>query len=94
MPDIITGGRQPFCSNRRICGSCRNSDGFHNSKRIGQDIDADFQQLKFTGGYDHNYVTDNYAKGSHRLIATAYSDKSKIAMDVTSDCPCVQFLCS
>ena len=30
-------------------------------------------------------------KGSNRLIATAYSDKSKIAMDVTSDCPCVQF---
>ena len=64
---------------------------FTTPKRIGQDIDADFQQLKFTGGYDHNYVTDNYAKGSNRLIATAYSDKSKIAMDVTSDCPCVQF---
>lgn len=26
-----------------------------------------------------------------RLIATAYSDKTGIAMDVTSDCPCVQF---
>ena len=37
-----------------------------------------------------NYVTDNYAKGNRRLIATAYSDKSGIAMDVTSDCPCVQ----
>ena len=63
---------------------------FNVSKKIGQDIDADFEQLKFTGGYDHNYVTDNYAKGNRRLIATAYSDKSGIAMDVTSDCPCVQ----
>lgn len=64
---------------------------FRTAKKIGQDIEAEFDQLKFTGGYDHNYVTDNYAKGNRRLIATAYSDKTEIAMDVTSDCPCVQF---
>ena len=64
---------------------------FSTAKQIGQDIEAEFEQLKFTGGYDHNYVTDNYAKGNRRLIATAYSDKTGIAMDVTSDCPCVQF---
>ena len=64
---------------------------FRTAKQIGQDIEAEFDQLKFTGGYDHNYVTDNYAKGNRRLIATAYSDKTEIAMDVTSDCPCVQF---
>ena len=62
---------------------------FRTAKQIGQDIEAEFDQLKFTGGYDHNYVTDNYAKGNRRLIATAYSDKTGIAMDVTSDCPCV-----
>lgn len=64
---------------------------FTTAKKMGQDIEADFEQLKFTGGYDHNYVTENYAKGNRRLIATAYSEESKIAMDVTSDCPCVQF---
>lgn len=51
---------------------------FNHSKRIGQDIEADFQQLKYTGGYDHNYVTDNYAKGSRRVIASAYCEKSGI----------------
>lgn len=45
---------------------------FNVSKPIGRDIEADFEQLKFTGGYDHNYVTDNYAKGNVRSIATAY----------------------
>ena len=35
---------------------------FRTAKKIGQDIEAEFDQLKFTGGYDHNYVTDNYAK--------------------------------
>ena len=31
---------------------------FNKAKKIGQEIEADFQQLKYTGGYDHNYVTD------------------------------------
>ena len=64
---------------------------FNKAKKIGDEIDADFQQLKFTGGYDHNYVTDNYAKGSRRVIASAYNEASGITMDVISDCPCVQF---
>ena len=64
---------------------------FRTSRQMGERINADFEQLKFTGGYDHNYVTDNYSKGNRRLIATAYSKETGIAMDVTSDCPCVQF---
>lgn len=60
-------------------------------KKIGRDISADFDQLKFGGGYDHNYVADGYEKGKQRTIATAYSDLTGIAMDVISDLPCVQF---
>ncbi|MBQ0000833.1 MAG: galactose mutarotase, partial [Clostridiales bacterium] len=47
---------------------------FSVEKKIGRDINADFEQLAFTGGYDHNYVADNYEKGVQRTIATAYSD--------------------
>ena len=64
---------------------------FNIPKPIGRDIEADFEQLKFTGGYDHNYVTDNYAKGNVRSIASAYCKESGIGMEVSSDCPCVQF---
>lgn len=64
---------------------------FTHPKKIGADIEADFDQLKYTGGYDHNYVTDNYAKGNCRVIANAYSEKTGITMDTVSDCPCVQF---
>ena len=64
---------------------------FRTPHQIGDEIEADFEQLKITGGYDHNYVTDNYAKGSRRVIAEAYCEKSGITMDVISDCPCVQF---
>lgn len=64
---------------------------FTHAKQIGKEIDSGFSQLAYTGGYDHNYVTDNYAKGSLRLIASAYSEDTGIAMDVVTDCPGVQF---
>lgn len=63
---------------------------FTSMKTIGQDIEADYEQLKFTGGFDHNYVTDNYVPGTARKIASAFSPVTGIAMDVISDCPCVQ----
>ena len=63
---------------------------FRTWKTIGQDIEADFEQLKLGGGYDHNYVTDCYSRGMIREIASAYSPATGIAMDVYSDCPCVQ----
>lgn len=64
---------------------------FTKAKKIGAEIEADFDQLKYTGGYDHNYVTDNYAKGNCRTIASAWSEATGITMDAVSDCPCVQF---
>ncbi len=64
---------------------------FRTFRRIGDDIDADFDQLTFTGGYDHNYVTDNFDEGKSRPIAEAYCSETGIAMSVSSDLPCVQF---
>lgn len=64
---------------------------FRKAHQIGDEIEADFDQLKLTGGYDHNYVTDGYNKASVREIASAWSEKTGIQMDVLSDCPCVQF---
>lgn len=64
---------------------------FRKEKKIGQDIEADFQQLKYTGGFDHNYVTDGYNMAEIREIACARSEKTGIAMEVLTDCPCVQF---
>lgn len=63
---------------------------FSEFKKIGQDIDADFEQLKYVGGYDHNYVTDDYEAGKVRPVAAAYSEKTGIVLEAASDCPCVQ----
>ena len=64
---------------------------FREPKPIGKEADADYDQLQFTGGYDHNYVVNGYEKGKVQEIACACSEKSGIAMTVLTDCPCVQF---
>ncbi len=61
---------------------------FTSEKTIGQDIRADFEQLKLVKGYDHNYVVDGY-DGKQRLIAVAKADGR--TMEVYSDLPGVQF---
>ena len=64
---------------------------FRKAHKIGDEIEADFEQLRITGGYDHNYVADGYNKASIREIAEAWSEKTGIQMNVLTDCPCVQF---
>ena len=64
---------------------------FRKAHKIGDEIEADFEQLRITGGYDHNYVTDGYNKASIREIAEVWSEKTGIQMNELTDCPCVQF---
>ena len=63
---------------------------FREAKAIGRDINCDEDQLKLTGGYDHNFVIDD-ANGTLRKCAYAYSDESGIAMHVYTTMPGVQF---
>lgn len=63
---------------------------FTTAKTIGQDIEADFEQLRFTGGYDHNFVLNDQNQGV-RVMAEAYCEKTGIAMEASTDCVGVQF---
>jgi aldose 1-epimerase len=65
---------------------------FRTAKKIGKDINAEYEQLKFGGGYDHNWATNNYDK-KVRLIATVYEPKSGRLLETLSDQPGVQFYC-
>lgn len=62
---------------------------FTQEKTIGQDINADNEQLKAVGGYDHNYVIDE-ADGTMRAFATLSSSKTGISMKCFTDLPGVQ----
>jgi len=62
---------------------------FRNPKQIGNDIDADFEQLKITGGYDHAYVINKTQDGIEK-IAVLYDEKSGRTMEVHTDAIGVQ----
>ncbi len=61
---------------------------FNQPKSIGQEINADNEQIKFCDGYDINYVLND--KG-FRKIAVAESLKTGIKMEVYTDNVGVQF---
>lgn len=62
---------------------------FRKAKAIGRDIKEAHQQLVFGQGYDHNFVIDKEVEGLEK-IATVYGTKTKIQMDVWTDCIGVQ----
>lgn len=62
---------------------------FRKGERVGEYIDFPHKQLKFGGGYDHNYVLKNY--GLYEKVATLYSADTAIKMDVLTDNLGMQF---
>jgi aldose 1-epimerase len=63
---------------------------FREYHRIGDRIDADNEQMKLTGGYDHNFVI-NRKDGGVILAASLWDRKSGRLMEVYTDMPGVQF---
>jgi aldose 1-epimerase len=62
---------------------------FTASHTIGERIMEESEQLKFGGGYDHNYVLDN----TQEVDASLYDPSTGRYMEVISDQPGVQFYC-
>lgn len=58
------------------------------SKKIGKEIDSDWEQMTMVGGYDHNYVIDDH-DGKLQLVARASFDGR--TMEVYTDLPGIQF---
>jgi aldose 1-epimerase len=63
---------------------------FTKTTPIGERINADDQQLKFGGGYDHNWVI-NKAPGQMGLMARVYEPTTGRVMEVSSTEPGLQF---
>ncbi|NLS97353.1 MAG: galactose mutarotase [Planctomycetaceae bacterium] len=65
---------------------------FRKGTAIGARIEADDEQLKFGGGYDHNFVLNK--KGNDlTLAASVYEPKTGRVMEVYTTEPGVQFYC-
>lgn len=64
---------------------------FRVPKPIGQDIDADFEQIEMFDGYDHNFAL---SQNGYSLAAIAKCLKNGIAMEVYTDKPGIQLYTS
>ncbi|MCX6168460.1 MAG: galactose mutarotase [Ignavibacteriales bacterium] len=65
---------------------------FHYAKKIGRDIESNFEQLKFGGGYDHNWVLNKHQEKIFKC-ADLYERESGRFMEVFTDQPGLQFYC-
>jgi aldose 1-epimerase len=61
---------------------------FTKFKTVGKDVDADDEQLRFAGGYDHNFVLD---LKEDDLCAITIGDKSGIVMKTYTNQNGIQF---
>lgn len=63
---------------------------FRAEKVIGLEIDAEEEQLKLVGGYDHNWVIDDW-NGEVQHVATVKAPGEGRVMEVYTDLPGIQF---
>ena len=61
---------------------------FRKAKRIGDEINSDFIQLKYANGYDHNWAVNGEG---FRQAAWMHSEKTGISLSVYTDRPGIQF---
>lgn len=73
-------------------GEIRSVEGtpmdFRKTKALSLEIGADYEPLRFGGGYDHNWVLKN--NGRFAKVAEVNSEKTGIRMEVYTDLPGVQ----
>ncbi len=62
---------------------------FTKEKLIGQDVDGNCPQVGLTGGYDHNFVLDDY-DGSIQLAARLSCPEAGRSMEIYTDLPGIQ----
>ncbi|MDF2539231.1 MAG: mro [Herbinix sp.] len=63
---------------------------FRIMKRIGQEIDTDYEPLRIAGGYDHNYILDINGNEAEK-VAEVIDEKSGRKMEIFTDMPGMQF---
>ncbi len=63
---------------------------FRRTTRIGERIDSNYEQLKYGGGYDHNWVL-NKPKAGLTLAARLHDPRSGRVMEVLTTEPGLQF---
>ncbi|MCP1101753.1 aldose 1-epimerase [Aequitasia blattaphilus] len=61
---------------------------FRKEKKIGKEINEDYEPLNIAGGYDHNWVLNG---SGYRKVAYLYAEDTNVKMEVYTDLPGMQF---
>jgi aldose 1-epimerase len=64
---------------------------FTTTRLVSKDIDADYDQLKYGGGYDHAWILNKKEAGELSFAASAYEPESGRFMEVFTTEPSIQF---
>lgn len=86
--DAITEIDAALIPTGKMVGVAGTPFDFRTPKRIGDDIRADHAQLRYGGGYDHNFILNN--GGSIGLAAVVSDPSSGRVMKTYTNQPCVQ----
>ena len=73
----------------RLGGS--DADGFSKEQAIGSQIGQPYDQLGFTGGYDHNFVLNDW-DGSLRIAARLYEPTTGRVLEILTTEPGISFI--
>lgn len=63
---------------------------FRTAKRIGNEINADFQAIKYAKGYDSSWIINNWIKGKMQMNAVLSSKNSGRIVEIYSTQPAAQ----
>jgi len=64
---------------------------FKAPRLVSKDVDDDYDQLKYGGGYDHAWILNKSKKGELSFAASAYEPENGRFMEVFTTEPSVQF---
>ena len=90
MSNAITPVNETLIPTGKLMPVTKTPFDFTKLTRIGDRIDADNEQIKFGGGYDHNFVVRG-TNGTLRKAAAVHEPKSGRYMEVWTTEPGVQF---
>lgn len=87
--DFITENDSSSVPTGRLIDVKGTAFDFRERKAIDRDIEEDHIQLKYGGGYDHNFCINK--GGTEKPCAGAYDPESGRSMEIYTDCEGIQF---
>lgn len=88
--DEFTFADEESIPNGEIRKTAKTPLDFTVPKAVGKDIDADYDQLNWGKGFDHNWVLKT-EQGKESLVASLLDETSGRFMEVYTDLPGIQF---